>query len=1099
MPECRGSGQALKAPRLRLGGPVLVGRHREQAAVRAAVAEAADGSGGVLFLAGEAGIGKTRLAGDAMVTAREAGRRVLRGRATSGTAQYRALREAFMTALRHTAPPDDPQLRPYRAALSRLLPEWRPDDLTVPDRNGPDDAPVVLAEGVLRLLTTLARAGTGPSPGSGPSDSRAAGDSPDRAAGDSRDRAAGDSRDRAAGADGPGCVLVLEDLHDADADTLAVLDYLIDHLDGEPVLVIATVRPGANPGMDLLRAASRRRAATVLELRRLDDGEVRELAAQCLGVAPDRVPEPALARLIDAADGIPFHIEELVAGMVDEQALIPEADGWRVRRPWQPRLPPDLAAGIAARADHLGPPARALLQAAALIGQRFPSEVASGAAGLPGEDIATCLRLATDAQLITPTDRPGEYAFRHALTAEALRSTLLPAESADFSRRAALIVERRDSALWVGAEGTAQIVRPGPAGGAGREAGDAAQIVRPGPVGGAGREAGGAAELVRPGRAIPAGDTGRGVARSAVRSDEQGDAELAARLWLQAGETRRAARLLGELAERARLQGAASTAVAQAERALKLLAAEPDGDSAVVDLRAILLDALVDVGDMRRAAEEGARLDLHAGIGRRAAVHLRLAKAASTAGRWADGLREIGLVRALDAGPELTAEADAVEAFLAFLNPAPDRMARAEHLAGRALRTATSPDVRCAALEVLADCARSRDLDASRTYTEQALVIAEEHGLTARRLRMLFHLGILDGIHHADPARLLFAHEAAVTAGAVVTALIIECELVVVHLTRGEFDEAERRARHAEEAADRLRLPASRLIALAFRVCVAGQQGLKDKTEQLYGRFSALGGADTDHAAAVWGLGLGFEAILDDDRERAWHWLDRAIAKEDDLTPHYLSFNRGPHLLLAVLSGKAGRAETDALAASAHGRARWNRQFVLLSRAMLDGREGFAADAVAGVAAFEDLASPYPLARNWGLGLIGECAHNDGWGRPREWLTTAEAWFHDAGAARAAASCRHRLRAMGVPLPQRRRGSDRIPPALRKAGVTVRELEVLELVAQRLGNREIAARLFLSPRTVEKHVASLLLKTGRPDRAALARLENMGGPVENMG
>jgi DNA-binding NarL/FixJ family response regulator len=88
---------------------------------------------------------------------------------------------------------------------------------------------------------------------------------------------------------------------------------------------------------------------------------------------------------------------------------------------------------------------------------------------------------------------------------------------------------------------------------------------------------------------------------------------------------------------------------------------------------------------------------------------------------------------------------------------------------------------------------------------------------------------------------------------------------------------------------------------------------------------------------------------------------------------------------------------------------------------------------------------------------------------------------------------------MGVPLPQRRRGSDRIPPPLRKAGVTVRELEVLELVAQRLGNREIAARLFLSPRTVEKHVASLLLKTGRPDRAALARLENMGGPVENMG
>jgi DNA-binding CsgD family transcriptional regulator len=1040
MPECRGSGHALKAPRLRLGGPVLVGRHREQAAVRAAVAEAADGSGGVLFLAGEAGIGKTRLAGDAMVTAREAGLRVLRGRATSGTAQYRALREAFMTALRHTAPPDDPQLRPYRTALSRLLPEWRPDDGPTADRGGPDDAPVVLAEGVLRLLTALARpaAARPPVP-------------PDAARTPSA--ADGHSGPAAGGVDVQGCVLVLEDLHDADADTLAVLDYLVDHLDGEPVLVIATVRPGVNPGMALVRAATRRRAATVLELGRLDDGEVRDLAAQCLGVTPDLVPQPVLARLLDAADGIPFHIEELVAGMVDEQALIAGPDGWRVREPWQPGLPPDLAAGIAARAGHLGRPAQALLQAAAMIGHRFPSGIASVAAALPANDVANCLRLATDAQLITPTEKPGEFAFRHALTAEALRSALLAAESAELSRRAALAVERRD---------------PGP--GTGAEAA--------GPVG-------------RPGVAVPA--------RQVRRSDERGDAELAARLWLQAGETRRAARLLGDLAERARLQGAASTAVAQAERALSLLAALPAGDPVVVDLRAILLDALVDAGEMERAAEEGARLDLHAGIGRRAAVHLRLAKAASTAGRWADGLREISLVRALDAGPELTAEADAVEAFLVFLNPAPDRMARAEDLAGRALRTATSPDVRCAALEVLADCARSRDLDVSRMFTEQALVIAEEHGLTARRLRMLFHLGILDGIHHADPARLIFAHEAAVTAGAVVTALLIESELVVVHLTRGEFGEAERRAWHAEETADRLRLPASRLIALAFRVCVAGQQGLKAETEQLYGRFSALGGADTDHAAAVWGLGLGFEAILDDDRERAWHWLDRGVAKEDDLPPHYLSFNRGPHLLLAVLSGKASRPEIDALAASAHGGARWNRQFVLLSRAILDGREGCTADAVAGVAAFEELASPYPLARNWGLGLIGECAHADGWGRPREWLTTAEAWFHDAGAARVAASCRHRLRAMGVTLPQRRRGSDRIPPALRKAGVTVRELEVLELVAQRLGNREIAARLFLSPRTVEKHVASLLLKTGRPDRAALARLENMGGPAGNMG
>jgi DNA-binding CsgD family transcriptional regulator len=50
----------------------------------------------------------------------------------------------------------------------------------------------------------------------------------------------------------------------------------------------------------------------------------------------------------------------------------------------------------------------------------------------------------------------------------------------------------------------------------------------------------------------------------------------------------------------------------------------------------------------------------------------------------------------------------------------------------------------------------------------------------------------------------------------------------------------------------------------------------------------------------------------------------------------------------------------------------------------------------------------------------------------------------------------------------------------------VREYEVLVLVAQRLGNKEIGRRLVLSPHTVEKHVAGLLAKTAQPDRVALA-------------
>jgi DNA-binding NarL/FixJ family response regulator len=63
-------------------------------------------------------------------------------------------------------------------------------------------------------------------------------------------------------------------------------------------------------------------------------------------------------------------------------------------------------------------------------------------------------------------------------------------------------------------------------------------------------------------------------------------------------------------------------------------------------------------------------------------------------------------------------------------------------------------------------------------------------------------------------------------------------------------------------------------------------------------------------------------------------------------------------------------------------------------------------------------------------------------------------------------------------VPRNRPGDGEVPGSLRALGVTGREADVLRLVVQGLGNREIAERMFLSPRTVEKHVASLLAKTG---------------------
>ncbi|MEU4222187.1 BTAD domain-containing putative transcriptional regulator, partial [Actinoplanes sp. NPDC026623] len=404
-----GPAAAPGAGAVRFGGPAVVGRRDELAALLDLVRGVPLGTGGAIFLLGEAGIGKTRLAAEASRAAAGAGLLVLRGRSTAPAVQFRPLSEALLALLRRSGPLDVPELRPYLPALSRLVPEWRRE-------HGPqaDESLVVLAEAVLRLIVHLGGA--------------------------------------------TGVLLVLEDLHEADADTLAVVDYLIDNAGQERLLVLATLRPECD-ALKLARAAQHRRAAGVLELRRLGEGAVRELAAGCLGASPGAIPEAVHERLRDASDGVPLHVEELLAGMVGDGVLAYAGGHWTVTGPLPAGPPTTLAATLAGRADRLGPRTRELLRAATLFGRRFPAEMAALVAGLNENELLVGLREAIEAQLLVVDDGTGSYAFRHALTAEALRDRMLPIERVVFSRRAAEAVEASGSAdgdwlageLWLAA------------------------------------------------------------------------------------------------------------------------------------------------------------------------------------------------------------------------------------------------------------------------------------------------------------------------------------------------------------------------------------------------------------------------------------------------------------------------------------------------------------------------------------------------------------------------------------------------------------------------------------------------------------------------
>jgi DNA-binding CsgD family transcriptional regulator len=119
------------------------------------------------------------------------------------------------------------------------------------------------------------------------------------------------------------------------------------------------------------------------------------------------------------------------------------------------------------------------------------------------------------------------------------------------------------------------------------------------------------------------------------------------------------------------------------------------------------------------------------------------------------------------------------------------------------------------------------------------------------------------------------------------------------------------------------------------------------------------------------------------------------------------------------------------------------------------------------------------------------------WADTGQWLREAAAWFDAAGNPAVADAARATLRRSGQAVPRRRADGVDVPPAWAGLGVTRREAEVLGAVAEGIDNAEIGRRLFISPRTVEKHVENLQLKTGVASRSQLVAFALRRDPPEH--
>ncbi|MER6703063.1 ATP-binding protein [Streptomyces fumanus] len=341
-------------------GRLLLGRDDFLRAVRAGVERAVAGHGGVLLITGEAGIGKTSLAGRAVQEARSQGLTVLRGACwdADGTPGYWPWTQVVRN-LRRSA-----RTETWEAASEAAGAAWQ----VLLDGGGADAGDVdqfQLFDAVTTLLVTAAQHQP--------------------------------------------VLVVLEDVHWADPASVALLEFAAQHLSLERVLILATCRDVEierpdHPSRDRLRSLMTR--ATTLALPGLPAADVAELMHRTAGRTPD---DTLVTEVLRRTGGNPFFVQEtarLWAGGHEVTAVSP-----------------GLHAALQQRLRLLDDPVATCLGAASVLGRRFRTDILARVLGSPPTQVRRWLDQATDAHLVE-RECSGVVVFKHDLVRETLYGSL---------------------------------------------------------------------------------------------------------------------------------------------------------------------------------------------------------------------------------------------------------------------------------------------------------------------------------------------------------------------------------------------------------------------------------------------------------------------------------------------------------------------------------------------------------------------------------------------------------------------------------------------------------------------------------------------------
>ena len=384
--------------------PPFVGRAGEFSQLRERLSLAESGHGGVVMLAGEAGIGKTRTIEEFRDEARGRGARVISGRCFEGdwAPPYGPFAEALAELAASASPDELRDDMSYGAPpLARLVPAIAAavPGVGEPAPLGPNEEQFRILDAVSQLL--LAQAKRRPT------------------------------------------VLVLDDLHWADAASRAMLVHCARYTRGSRLLILGAYRDvevdRQHPLAETLLQVGRETEYQRIALAGLDEAGVDELIA---GIAEQRASPAFVKAISDETEGNPFFVRETILYLVEEGRLVHDDGRWRRTVDIEELgIPESVRQVVGRRLSRLSGSTNQLLSAASAFSGGFRFDIAAAGAGLDEDAALDAVDQALEAQLIRRTPAPDAYEFTHALIRHTLYSEINPSRQVRLHRRLAEALE----------------------------------------------------------------------------------------------------------------------------------------------------------------------------------------------------------------------------------------------------------------------------------------------------------------------------------------------------------------------------------------------------------------------------------------------------------------------------------------------------------------------------------------------------------------------------------------------------------------------------------------------------------------------------------